>query len=175
LPRAAFFGLGAVRVLGRDAILERFRRIGRDPGTAVALRQTMALPPDAPGAAALPAPGASAAAAPPALTPPSAIVYHRPSSDSIVLEVNAAEAGYVRVLDSFDEGWSATVDGQPADVAAGDDTFLAVRVPPGTHEVVLEYRTKYASAGVALSLLSVVLLGVLARTARIRKPRALAP
>jgi uncharacterized membrane protein YfhO len=101
------------------------------------------------------------------------VVYRRVSSDVIDVDVSATEPGYVRVLEAWDEGWGATVDGQPADVEPGDDTFLAVRVPPGTHQVVLEYRTKYAAAGAALSLASAALLGLLARTARRpRKTRA---
>ena len=54
---------------------------------------------------------------------PSSVTYRRLSSDAIAVDVNASESGYVRVLESWDDGWTATVDGQPADVVPGDDTL----------------------------------------------------
>ena len=53
---------------------------------------------------------------------------------------------------AYSQGWSATVDGEPARVHRADLGFMAVEVPAGTHEVVMTYRTPYLVQGAVLSL-----------------------
>jgi uncharacterized membrane protein YfhO len=84
--------------------------------------------------------------------------YERPSSDVIVLKVRTNQAGFLRVLESFDPGWSANVDGTPAPVLPADDFALAIRLDPGIHEVRLQYATPGAKTGAAISLISLLLL-----------------
>ena len=44
------------------------------------------------------------------------------------------------LLDSFDPGWSATVDDVAAQIHTVDFALRGVVVPPGTHRVVFHYR-----------------------------------
>lgn len=81
--------------------------------------------------------------------------YRRPTPDRIEIEVDAPVAGYLRVLESHDVGWSATVDGAAARIAPAHGMVMAVPLTaPGPHNVVLEYATPGRRAGLLISLAS---------------------
>jgi hypothetical protein len=86
------------------------------------------------------------------------VEYRRPDSDHIECTVTTAGHGYLRIIESWDPGWSATVDGSPVPIVPAMDALLAVPIAPGRHEVRFVYRTQGASAGQAVSLLSFALL-----------------
>ena len=51
----------------------------------------------------------------------------------------------------WSEGWSATVDGMPAEVLKANVGFMALRVPEGQRMIRLEYRTPGLDAGLAIT------------------------
>jgi hypothetical protein len=106
----------------------------------------------------------SAKAEPPARE--AAIVYARPSSDEVLVRVSSGQAGFVHVLESYDPGWTATVDGKRASIVPANGFAMAVPVPPGGHTVRLRYDTQGRAMGVGLSLLSFVLLAALIASAK---------
>ncbi|MBM7000289.1 YfhO family protein [bacterium] len=55
------------------------------------------------------------------------------------------------------DGWSATVDGEPAEVHLADLGFMSVDIPAGTHEVVLTYHTPHLRKAAILSAIGVAL------------------
>jgi uncharacterized membrane protein YfhO len=71
--------------------------------------------------------------------------------------------GYVRLLEAYDEGWTVTVDGQPAEVQRADGFLLAAPVPAGEHRLRFAYRTPGAITGVLMSLAVLFLLLALVR------------
>jgi hypothetical protein len=75
-------------------------------------------------------------------------------ADRVALEVDLAEDGYVVLLDGYDPGWRARVDGKPSPVLRANVAFRAVRVGPGRHRVELAYRPRAVGLGLALSALS---------------------
>jgi hypothetical protein len=157
LPRAAFFPAPAVLKLDTDEIHRRLRDVSYDVGARVML---------AAGAPEFPPTTAPANAA------PLGVAYARPSSDEIVVRARATGGGGVlRVLESWDIGWSATVDGMPVDVLCADDAFLAAALPPGDHEVRFTYATPGATTGIGISLASLCLLGALAVSVAKREQR----
>ena len=83
-----------------------------------------------------------------------AIDYQRPSSDEILLHTGSGEPGMARLLESFDPGWSATVDGAPRPVRPLNELGMGVPVPAGNHEVRLVYKTPGRAMGVVLSAIS---------------------
>ena len=86
------------------------------------------------------------------------------------IEVNSPRAGWLVLLDSYDKGWSAKVNGRSTTLDRADFAYRAVRVPAGHSVVTMHYRTPGLRAGVAISLLALlVALGLLVR------PAALAP
>jgi hypothetical protein len=69
---------------------------------------------------------------------PPEVRWSRPSPESIRVESRAAGETFLVVSESFHPWWTATLDGRPVDVLAGQYAFLGAFVPPGEH--VLEFR-----------------------------------
>lgn len=61
------------------------------------------------------------------------------SAAKLTVRVQAAGASLLVVTNTWYPGWTATVDGAPADVVRTDVAFQGVRVPAGEHEVRLGY------------------------------------
>lgn len=74
------------------------------------------------------------------------------------IEVTAKRSSILVVRNSYDRNWTATVDGDYAEVVPADYLLQGVVVPVGAHVVELTYRDASIGWGVAGSLLS---LGVL--------------
>lgn len=147
LPRSTFFPDAAVLVLDDWRVLDFFSKRQIDLG------RRMHLDP-----ASRPADFRPDLPAPPEQPPP---VYRRPDSDEIVVTVDARSAGFLRVMESWDEGWSAAIDGASTRVLVADTFAMAVRVPEGAHEVRFVYRTPGARTGLAISAASIALLALL--------------
>ena len=60
----------------------------------------------------------------------------------------------------FENGWSATVNGQPAEIEKVNIGFMAVKVPVGRSEIQFEYRTPGLYEGAAVTAVSIVLYAV---------------
>lgn len=146
--RTAFFPATAARYLSYDDARLVLRTRTFD------VRDALLLPIEAAP------PGAAAGVSTPAAA--QRLPYRRPNPDRIESTVDAPANGYVRVLESFDRGWRATVDGRPAPVFQANNMVMAIAVPPGRHEVALEYFTPGLRAGMAVSLAGVLGLGGLA-------------
>jgi hypothetical protein len=86
------------------------------------------------------------------------LAYERVSSDEIRVKATVPSAGYLRILESFDPGWRAMVDGAPVEILPADDAFCAVFLTPGAHDLRMTYHTPGAMAGIVLSLVSLGLL-----------------
>jgi hypothetical protein len=154
-PRAAFFPTDRVEFLGEDEMLTRFRQ------GAFSLGSASMLPPAA--REALPDPGPL----------PSTrgeteveVEYERASPDRIALRLHAPGAGFVRVLESWDPGWRATLDGEAVPALRADTFAMAVAVGPGEHHLELRYETPGSGAGAVGSLLSLLPLAWLLWTRR---------
>jgi hypothetical protein len=105
-----------------------------------------------------------------------AIPIDAPSDDTLTLHLRAPTAGIVVVNDTWDEGWTAEIDGAPADVLRVNALVRGVRVPAGTHGLVLRFAPWDGRATRvlwALGLLLVMLaIALEARPRAARTPRA---
>ncbi len=82
------------------------------------------------------------------------------------------DGGMLRILETWDPGWTATVNGRPAPVYRADFAFLAVPVPDGSVEVELRYeppRLRIGLAGTGLGLLGLLAFWIAERIARKRR------
>ena len=70
-----------------------------------------------------------------------------------------------------EDGWTATVDGKPADIETVNVGFMAVRVPEGAHTVRFDYMTPGLKYGVLLTLGSIVIFILYVFIVRARKKR----
>ncbi len=52
------------------------------------------------------------------------------------------------------KGWKATIDGQPADIIRVNYALRGIRIPPGNHEVVMEFAPKTYQVGRTISFAS---------------------
>jgi hypothetical protein len=68
----------------------------------------------------------------------SVILDFRP--DYVRLQAELSEPGVVVLVDTYDPGWKATVDGRPARVLRANVAFRGVMVPAGRHSVEYVYR-----------------------------------
>lgn len=76
--------------------------------------------------------------------------------NSIRVSWQIGEPGVLRILESWDPGWSATVNGRPVPVHRADFLFMAVPVPAGPCDVRLTYRPPGFTEGAGASLLGIV-------------------
>lgn len=58
----------------------------------------------------------------------------------VAVQTRSPGPAYLVLADAFDPGWSATLDGRPAEIRPAYVAFRAVFVPPGNHAVVFRYR-----------------------------------
>jgi hypothetical protein len=103
--------------------------------------------------------GALVAAPPPGFAPgdrPRRAILARAAGGR--LEALAEGPGLLVLAESWDRGWSATIDGVAGEVVQANHARLAVALSPGWHRVVLRYAAPGLAAGAALSLLAVVVL-----------------
>jgi hypothetical protein len=97
-------------------------------------------------------------------------------ADTLVLEAELNRAGLLVVLEAYDPGWRAELDGASAPIVRANGLFRGVRLGPGRHLVRMVYRPLSATLGAglsALSLLAVVGLSLRERgRAAAAQPRA---
>lgn len=105
------------------------------------------------GAVATPLPGQDAASA--------ALSWSIPSEDAFEIQIEAKSAGWLRIADSFDAGWKASIDGVPSPLYRTDYVFMGLPIPEGRHIVSLRYRPWETLAGAVLSLSGIALTGAL--------------
>lgn len=75
-------------------------------------------------------------------------------TDEVRVEVRSDAPGWLLLLDSWYPGWSAGVDGVPAQVRRADHAFRAVPVPAGDSIVSFTYRSNSLKAGLVLAALA---------------------
>jgi hypothetical protein len=103
-------------------------------------------------------PAGEAIAAPASQSSAVRIAAHEP--DFVRMEAELDQPGFVVLVETYDPGWRASVDGRAAPLLRANYAFRAVRVPAGRHVVELRYRPLSVVAGIAVS--GVALLAVLA-------------
>ncbi|MBK9088341.1 MAG: hypothetical protein IPL90_04530 [Holophagales bacterium] len=82
------------------------------------------------------------------------------SPGRMTLDVLAAgpQPSFIAVNQTWDEGWSAFVDGNPDRLLRVDVALSGLAVPPGRHRVALVYSDAWVSAGVVISLTAVLMV-----------------
>ncbi len=83
---------------------------------------------------------------------PAGVTVVEDGHDRISVEVDADGAGYLVVADALQHGWSASVDGEPAELIAADQGLVAVAVPEGEHVVTLRYDPDGQQLGFGVSI-----------------------
>jgi hypothetical protein len=82
------------------------------------------------------------------------VLLHKP--DRWRLRTDFSAPGYVVLLEAYDRGWRASVDGRAAPMRRANLVFRAVEVPAGAHVVEMVYRPGPVVAGAAISILTLL-------------------
>ena len=93
------------------------------------------------------------------------------ASERVVLRVHATAPGFVFLADEDFPGWTANVNGTPAEILRANYTFRLVEVPAGESEVTFTYRPLSVRLGALTSLLTAGIAVVLWCRARRRLRR----
>jgi hypothetical protein len=92
----------------------------------------------------------------------------------LTYDVNSGKGGVLVFSEIFYPGWTATIDGEPAELGRVDYILRALQIKPGKHQVELAFFPKSVSttetiAYVAFVLLILIVLGILFLEYRNRK------
>ena len=88
------------------------------------------------------------------------------SANRVRIEAALSRAGHLILCDTWYPGWTATVDGARAPILRANAMFRAVALGPGEHDVEFRYRPGSVMAGLAVSIVSLLLAGGVAILAR---------
>ncbi|HET6897170.1 MAG TPA: YfhO family protein, partial [Vicinamibacteria bacterium] len=95
--------------------------------------------------------------------PAGTATLQRLESDSVEVAADVRRDGRLVLVDAYDPGWRADVDGRPVEIERANVAFRAVAVPPGRHVVTFRYRPRAVGVGLAVSALALVAVAVLLR------------
>lgn len=73
----------------------------------------------------------------------------RPEEFSVATESN--QRGWLVISQTWYPGWTATIDGKPADIVQANGPHLAIAVPEGKHRVEMRYYTPRFALGACVS------------------------
>ena len=77
--------------------------------------------------------------------------------ERVVVETGSSGPAYLVLADTFDPGWSATVDGSSAPIRPAYVAFRAVALTSGGHTVAFTYRPAGFTLGLAISIVGIAL------------------
>lgn len=96
------------------------------------------------------------------------------SSQRFLADVESDSDGYLVRAERYDQGWSAFIDGQTAEVLRANGDFMAVSLPAGRHQVVWLYRQASMEAALLAGCAALFLLAAAAYS-RVRMSTAFSP
>jgi hypothetical protein len=105
------------------------------------------------------APPQAKTGSPPGAAPAEDVRYLSFTPNRLEAEVRAGAPAIAVFSEAYHPYWKATVDGRAATLLRADLAFRGVRIPAGTHRVVMEYEARAFERGRLVSLLA--LAGVL--------------
>ncbi len=79
------------------------------------------------------------------------------SGSGFTAQIDLSKDNYVFFSVPYESGWSAQVDGADVKIVKANNGFMSVLVPQGNHTITFTYRTPGLSAGLAVTLLSVLI------------------
>jgi uncharacterized membrane protein YfhO len=82
------------------------------------------------------------------------------SDQEVTVDASLPSDAVVLVRVSYDPGWTATIDGAPAQVLPADGFLMGVPVRAGHHQIVVSYRDEDVSRGLWLSAVVWALLAL---------------
>jgi hypothetical protein len=98
------------------------------------------------------------------------VIEYKPNE--VRVQVHAGEPGYLVLADPWYKGWTATVNGVPAEVLRADYLFRATPVPAEECEVVFRFEPSAPRDGACISAAAAGLAGLILLIGWLRRPRS---
>lgn len=143
LPRA--FLAHQAQVMKPDAVFARLHQPDLNSGETVLLNEGQAM-----------------SAAPNVDRTRERVEITRYEPERVTMTVRAEQPGYLVLADSWYPGWNAYVDGQAQPIYRADFIFRAVKIEPGEHTVLFEFRPQIVYIGAGISIASLCVLALVA-------------
>jgi uncharacterized membrane protein YfhO len=80
------------------------------------------------------------------------------NSDSISLEVNSSQAGWLVLSDVWYPGWGASLDRKEIPIFHADYLFRTVNISAGDHIIIFDYHPESFVIGTYLSIFSIIII-----------------
>lgn len=98
----------------------------------------------------------------------------RTGKSELSINVNADEDRALFTTIPYEEGWTATIDGEPAEIlTAANQTMMCLSVPSGSHTIELKFKTAGMKTGLILTACGAVLFAMMIVMTVLKKPRGL--
>ncbi|MFH0749592.1 MAG: YfhO family protein [Candidatus Gottesmanbacteria bacterium] len=78
--------------------------------------------------------------------------------NKVIIETQTDKPSLLVLTDTYYPGWTATIDGNPAQIYRADYTYRAIAVPEGTHTVIMQFKPLSAITGFIISISSILIL-----------------
>lgn len=91
----------------------------------------------------------------------------------VTLDVTCVRPAFLVLSDSYAPGWTATINGRPAQILRANFLHRAVELPAGRHTVEFRYQTPRLATGAALSAAGIALWLAVAAFTALRKRRVI--
>jgi len=142
LPRA-YLAFAERRAVDHDQARQILLNQDWDPWKEVVLEGETASPPLVAGA------------------PIQAVTIKTYANEHVELLVQAGQPAWLVLLDSFYPGWQARVDQEPVPIRQANGFFRAVRLNPGSHQIIFRYQPSYFFPALGITLGTSGLVGLL--------------
>lgn len=96
-------------------------------------------------------------------TPPTTAKITNYSANDIEIVTDTKRTGLLFLSDNYYPGWQASIDGKSTSIFQADYSFRGVEVPSGKHTMHFAYRPMSFYLGAIISLISAVLLVIVAK------------
>ncbi len=80
------------------------------------------------------------------------------SNNEVQGDITLKSSKYLLMSIPYAKGWKAFVDGKETDLLVGNGCYMALKLEPGYHEIVLKYRTPYLNEGIILSVIGFIVV-----------------
>jgi hypothetical protein len=103
------------------------------------------------------------------------VVVRREADAEVKMEAKLTRGGLVVLNDAWARGWSVQVDGHPAQPLQVDDVMRGVDVPAGDHTILWRYKVPGLELGGVISLISLLVILLMAVRLVIARRKRLRP